>query len=59
VVDNKEELFFNVYTIEPMDPSAIMVMVIFVQGDSGGPLLWQKYEKIPGTAQFNWDKIYG
>ncbi|XP_046447718.1 chymotrypsin B-like isoform X1 [Daphnia pulex] len=28
-------------------------------GDSGGPLLWQKYEKIPGTFQFNWDKIYG
>nr|CAH0107614.1 unnamed protein product [Daphnia galeata] len=27
-------------------------------GDSGGPLLWQKYEKIPGTNQFNWDKIY-
>jgi hypothetical protein len=22
-------------------------------------LLWQKYEKIPGTNQFNWDKIYG
>jgi hypothetical protein len=33
--------------------------LIFVQGDSGGPLLWQKYEKIPGTAQLNWDKIYG
>ncbi|KAI9562608.1 hypothetical protein GHT06_010062 [Daphnia sinensis] len=29
------------------------------KGDSGGPLLWQKYDKIPGTSEFDWSRIYG